>query len=74
MNECETFLRSCWDVYLPPIPENDLVKAWYAGHFHGAKKKGTLYCTKRFLKQNDGPVGCFELNCLKPLSAPSNTV
>ena len=77
MNECETFLRSCWDVYLPPLPENDLVNAWYAAHFHGAKKKGTLYLgriTKRFLKEKDGPVDCFEVNCLKPLSAPSNTV
>ena len=77
MNECETFLRSCWDVYLPPLPENDLVNAWYAGHFHGAKKKGTLYLgriTKRFLKEKDGPVDCFGVSCLKPLSEPSNTV
>ena len=30
--------------------------------------------TERFLKEKDGPVDCFEVNCLKPLSAPSNTV
>ena len=77
MNECKTFLRNCWDALSPPIPENDLVNAWYAGIFYGAKKKGTLYLgriTKRFLKEKDGPVDCFEVNCLKPLSAPSNIV
>ena len=76
MNECETFLKICWDAFSPPIPENDLVNAWYAGIFYGAKKKGTLYLgriTKRFLKEKDGPVDCFEMNCLKLLSAPSNT-
>ena len=26
------------------------------------------------MKEKDGPVDCFEVNCLKPLSAPSNTV
>ena len=62
---------------MPPIPENDLVNAWYAGIFCGAKKKGTLYLgriTKRFLKEKDEPVDCFEVNCLKPLLAPSDTV
>ena len=46
-------------------------------NFYGAKKKGTLYLgriTKRFVKEKDGPVDCFEVNCLKSLSAPSNTV
>ena len=77
MNECKKFLRNCWDALSPPIPENDLVNAWYAGIFYGAKKKGTLYLgriTKRFLKEKDGQVDCFEVNCLKPLLAPSNTV
>ena len=77
MNECKTFLRNCWDALSPPIPENDLVNAWYAGIFYGAKKKGTLYLgriTKSFLKEKDGLVHCFEVNCLKLLSAPSNTV
>ena len=62
---------------MPPIPENDLVNACYAGIFCGAKKKGTLYLgriTKRFLKEKDEPIDCFEVNCLKPLLAPSDTV
>ena len=62
---------------MPPIPENDLVNAWYAGIFYGAKEKGMVYLgsiTKRFLKEKDGPVDCFEVNCLKPLLALSNTV
>ena len=62
---------------MPPIPENDLVNAWYNGIFYGIKKKGTLYLgrtTKRFLIGKDGPVDFFEVNCLKPLLAPSNTV
>ena len=76
MNERKTFLGNCWDAFSPPIPENDLLNAWYAGIFYGVKKKGTLYLgriTKRFLKEKDGPVDCFGVNCLKPLSAPSNT-
>ena len=43
MNECETFLRNCRNAFSPPIPENGLVNAWYAGIFYGVKKKGTLY-------------------------------
>ena len=77
INACKTFLRNCWDTFLPPIPENDLVNAWYNGMFYGIKKKGTLYLgrtTKRFLIGKDGPVDFFEVNCLKPLLAPSNTV
>ena len=77
MNECEKFLRNCWDAFSPQIPENDLVNAWYAGIFYGAKKKGTLYLGrigKRFLEEKDEPVDCFEVTCLKPLLAPSNTV
>ena len=77
MNECKTFFKNCWDAFSPPIPENDLVNAWYAGIFHEAKKKSTLHLgriTKKFLKEKDGPVDCFEVNCLKPLSASSNTV
>ena len=36
MNECETFLRNCWDAFSPLIPENDLVNPRYAGIFYGA--------------------------------------
>ena len=36
MNECETFLRNCWDAFSPVIPENDLVNPGYAGIFWGA--------------------------------------
>ena len=43
MNECETFLRNCRNAFSPPIPENGLINAWYAGIFYGVKKKGTLY-------------------------------
>ena len=62
---------------MPPIPENNLVNAWYAGTYYGAKKKDTLYLgriMKRFLKEKDGAVDFLEVNCLKPLLAPSNTV
>ena len=77
MNERKTFLGNCWDAFSPPIPENVFVNAWCAGIFYGVKKKGTLYLgriTKRFLKEKDAPVDCFGVNCLKTLSAPSNTV
>ena len=36
MNECETFLRNCWDAFSPLIPENDLVNPRYAGIFYEA--------------------------------------
>ena len=53
---------------MPPIPENNLENAWYTGIFYGAKKMGTSYLgriTKRFLKEKDGPIDCFEVNCLR---------
>ena len=39
MYECETFLRNCWDTISLPIPENDLVNAWYAEFFMGPRKR-----------------------------------
>ena len=65
------------DAFSPPIPGNDLVNASCGEIFYGAKKKGTLYLgriTKRFLKEKDGPVDIFEVNCLKPLSSASKIV
>ena len=74
-------MRNFFKKLLGRIPASNtwkwLVNAWYARIFYGAKKKGTLYLgriTKRFLKEKDGPVDFFEVNFLKPLWAPSNTV
>ena len=73
----QKFLKTCWEAFSPPVPERDLINAWYAAIFCGGKKKGTLYLghvKKRFLKEKDGAVDSFELDCLKPSAAPSTTV
>ena len=73
----QKFLKTCWEAFSPPVPERDLINAWYAAIFYGGKKKGTL-CLGRvkkiFLKEKGGAVDSFELDCLKPSAAPSTTV
>ena len=73
----QKFLKICWEDFSPPVPERDLINAWYAAIFYGGKKKGTLYLghiKKTFLKETDRAVDSFELDCLKASAAPSATV
>ena len=52
----EKFLKTCWEAFSPPVPERDLINAWYAAIFYGGKKKGILYlailrsCQKKISK------------------------
>ena len=62
----QKFLKISWEAFSPPVPERDLINAWYAAIFYGGKKKGTLYLgrvKKRFLQEKDA-VDSFELDCL----------
>ena len=72
------YLQNCWDTISPPFPESDLKAAWYAAIFNVPKRKmGILYIgrvTKRFLLEENGPVDCLELDCLKPASGLSSTI
>ena len=65
-------MQNCWDSISPPFPESDLKTAWYAAMFNVPKRKrGILHIgrvTKRFLTEENGPVDCLELDCLKPAS------
>ena len=71
-------LQNCWDTISPPFPESDLKAAWYVAIFNVPKRKrGILYIarvTKRFVSEENGPVDCLELDCLKPASGPSSTI
>lgn len=72
---CE-YLYNSWECISPPFPEKDLIGSWYAGVYY-TKKKGTLYVGRiihRFLVEENGPVECLKMDCLKPASAPSSTI
>ena len=68
LNSPSNVLLETWYTLRPPVKEETIKGKWY-GVLYSTKKSQALYIAKilrRFLADENGPVDCIEMRCLKP--------
>ena len=68
LNSPSNVLLETWNTLRPPVKEETIKGKWY-GVLYSTKKSQAPYIAKtlrRFLADENGPVDCIEMRCLKP--------